>query len=133
MGDSFLLVGGYVDDSLLGVTDTIYKYEHDSWTELETKLPLRGMENLMAIMVDLDIFPSCSGEEVTTQEATSQEATTQGETTQEATTQEVTTPDASDATTQEETTITSAVTSLHGNVSLAFCVISVWMFNTMKS
>ena len=106
MGDSFLLVGGYVDDSLLGVTDTIYKYEHDSWTELETKLPLRGMENLMAIMVDLDIFPPCSDEEATTQKVTTQEATT------------------------ETTTITtSAATSLHGSVSLAIYVISVWMYN----
>ena len=113
MGDTFLLVGGYIDDSFLGVTDTIYKYEHDSWTELETKLPRRGMENLMAMIVDLDIFPPCSDEEATTQEPTTLEATTQEETTQEA------------------TTIASAATSLYGNVSLAFMAISAWIYNTM--
>ena len=125
MGDTFLLVGGYVDDSFLGVTDTIYRYERDSWTELETKLPRRGMENLMAIIVDLDIFPPCSDEEATTQKVTAQEVTTQEATTQEVTTQE--------ATTQETTTITtSAATSLHGSVSLAICVM-YWMYNIWKS
>ena len=64
MGDAFLVIGGYAEDSLLGILDTIYKYERESWTELDTKLPFR-MENLMAIMVDLDIFPSCSDEEGT--------------------------------------------------------------------
>ena len=116
MGDAFLLVGGYINDSLLDITDAIYKYEHGSWTELETKLPFR-MENLMATMVDLDIFPSCSGEEATTQEATTLEATTQ-----EATTQE--------ETTQEATTIASAATSLYGNASLALCFITVWLYKT---
>ena len=121
MGDAFLLVGGYINDSLLGITDAIYKYEHGSWTELETKLPFR-MENLMATMVDLDIFPSCSGEEATTQEATTLEATTLEATTQEATTQE--------ETTQEATTIASAATSLYGNASLALCFITVWLYKT---
>ena len=115
MGDTFLLVGGYVDDSFLGVTDTIYKYEHDSWTELETKLPRRGMENLMAMIVDLDIFPPCSDEEATTQKVTTQEVTTQ------------------EATTQETTTITTSVaTSLHEGVSHAICVM-YWMYNIWKS
>ena len=124
MDDTFLLVGGYIDDSLLGITDAIYKYEHGSWTELETKLPFR-MENLMASMVDLDIFPSCTDEEMTTQEVTTQEATTQEENTQE-----ITTLDVTDATSPTTTTaITSAATSLHGNVSLAFLVISAWIYN----
>ena len=103
MDDTFLLVGGYIDDSLLGITDAIYKYEHGSWTELETKLPFR-MENLMASMVDLDIFPSCTDEEMTTQEVTTQEATTQEATTQEENTQEITTLDATDATSPTTTT-----------------------------
>ena len=52
--ESFLLVGGYNSD------DSIYKYQkdNDTWTLLETRLP-SAATNPIAMMVDVDIFPSC--------------------------------------------------------------------------
>ena len=68
LGDTFLLVGGYyeADDFPIwtdGDLDTIWKYEPstDSWTLLDTKIPFR-MENPIALMVDIDIFPDCAQE-----------------------------------------------------------------------
>ena len=61
-GEAFLLVGGYVGDVAgIDVTDTIYKYEilDDSWTLLDTKIPFPCYVPI-ALMVDIDIFPSCS-------------------------------------------------------------------------
>ena len=66
LGESFLLVGGYyeADDFPIwtdGDLDTIWKYEHstDSWTLLDTKIPFPCYVPI-ALMVDIDIFPSCS-------------------------------------------------------------------------
>ena len=68
LGESFLLVGGYyeADDFPIwtdGDLDTIWKYEPstDSWTLLDTKIPFR-MEEPIALMVDIDIFPDCAQE-----------------------------------------------------------------------
>ena len=51
--DSFLVVGGYD-------LDTIYKYEQetDTFELMESRLPY-PVENPIAILVDVDIFPSC--------------------------------------------------------------------------
>ena len=59
-GDSFLLVGGYHIENPTEATDTIYKYEipSDSWTLLDTRIPY-NVSSPIALMVDLDIFPSC--------------------------------------------------------------------------
>ena len=60
-GESFLLVGGcHAGDNLREVTDTIYKYEvlSESWTLLDTRIPYKVVSPI-ALMVDLDIFPSC--------------------------------------------------------------------------
>jgi len=59
-GESFLLVGGYHIDNLNENTDTIYKYEvlSGSWTLLDTRIPY-NVTAPIAMMVDLDIFPSC--------------------------------------------------------------------------
>jgi len=74
LGETFLLVGGFISDTFPQSTDTIYQYEKlsDSWTLLNTKIPYRS-ENPMALMVDIDIFPSCS---TTTTTATSADSTT---------------------------------------------------------
>ena len=64
LDESFLLVGGYLsDDDFPSKSNTIYKYEkqNDSWTLLDTKIPFH-VANPIALMVDIDIFPSCSGE-----------------------------------------------------------------------
>ena len=64
LSESFLLVGGFIDDQPFPVpenTNTIYKYEDDSWTELETKIPYY-VQFPVAMMVDIDIFPPCPGE-----------------------------------------------------------------------
>ena len=62
-GESFLLVGGYVGydvSPITGTIDSIYQYEilSDSWTLLDTKIPFNAY-NVIALMVDIDIFPSC--------------------------------------------------------------------------
>ena len=59
--ESFLLVGGY--SGIAGghvMLDTIYKYQkgNDSWSLLETKMPSPARDPV-AMMVDVDIFPSC--------------------------------------------------------------------------
>ena len=61
--ETFLLVGGFLSDDRPSYSDSIYKYEKqdDSWTLLDTKIPFR-VSNPIALMVDIDIFPSCSGE-----------------------------------------------------------------------
>ena len=52
--DSFVLVGGNGNmDSLLR-----YQPESDTWIELPSKLKV-GREDLIAILVDVDIFPEC--------------------------------------------------------------------------
>ena len=63
LDETFLLVGGFLSDDYPSYSDSIYKYEKqdDSWTLLDTKIPFR-VRNLIALMVDIDIFPSCSGE-----------------------------------------------------------------------
>ena len=52
LDETFLLVGGY--------SDTIYKYQkdNDTWTLMETRLP-SAVRSPIAMMVDVDIFPSC--------------------------------------------------------------------------
>ena len=69
-GETFLLVGGFISDTFPQSTDTIYQYEKlsDSWTLLNTKIPYRA-ENPMALMVDIDIFHSCSETTTTTTSA----------------------------------------------------------------
>lgn len=56
--ESFLLVGGY--DGYPLTLDTIYKYnkDNDTWSLLETRLPSPA-EKPIALLVDIDIFPSC--------------------------------------------------------------------------
>ena len=64
LGESFLLVGGsLIEDAFPKLSKTIYKYEKlsDSWTLLNATLPHRA-GNPVALMVDIDIFPSCSDE-----------------------------------------------------------------------
>ena len=65
--DSFLVVGGY------GL-DTIYKYEQetDTFELMESRLPY-PVDGPIAILVDVDIFPSCTS---TTTVATTTVATT---------------------------------------------------------
>ena len=68
LNGTFLLVGGYDSDSpdcnsnpFNGCAlDTIYRYEKldDSWTLLETKLPIAAAKPV-AMMVDIDIFTPC--------------------------------------------------------------------------
>ena len=60
-GETFLLVGCYVDVGLFLATDDIYKYEKlsDSWTLLDTKIPFPSFVPI-ALMVNIDIFPPCS-------------------------------------------------------------------------
>ena len=60
-GESFLLVGGEYFENLAETTDTIYRYEtlSDSWTLLDTRIPY-NVSSPIALMVDIDIFPSCS-------------------------------------------------------------------------
>ena len=57
--DTFLIVGGlHYAEGL----DKIYRYEKesDSWTEQEATLPVEtGIAAPVAMMVDIDIFPSC--------------------------------------------------------------------------
>ena len=63
LGESFLLVGGFLSDAWPKYLDTIYKYEKlsDSWTLLNATIPYRAGAPI-ALMVDIDIFPSCSDE-----------------------------------------------------------------------
>ena len=64
LSESFLLVGGFIDDQPFPLpenTNAIYKYEDESWTELETKIPYY-VQFPVAMMVDIDIFPPCPGE-----------------------------------------------------------------------
>ena len=58
MEESFLLVGGYGCCPM--DLDTIYKYhkDNDSWALLEARLPSPAYRPI-AILVDVDIFPSC--------------------------------------------------------------------------
>ena len=60
--ESFLLVGGWAYTAISDYVDmtSIYRYEklNDSWTLLETRLPVPLVEPV-AMMVDLDIFPPC--------------------------------------------------------------------------
>ena len=55
--ESFLIVGGFHG---LEYLDTIWRYEKDSdtWTRLEVILPGVVIAPI-AMMVDIDIFPSC--------------------------------------------------------------------------
>ena len=55
--DTFLIVGGMHCYMFL---DTIYRYERDSdsWTRLDTELP-GYVAAPVAMMVDIDIFPTC--------------------------------------------------------------------------
>ena len=69
-GESFLLVGGEVGydvSPISGRTDAIYQYEilDNSWTLLDAKLPFNRSVPV-ALMVDIDIFPSCSDGATTT-------------------------------------------------------------------
>ena len=63
LGESFLFVGGFLSDGWPKYSNRIYKYEKlsDSWTLLNATIPYRA-GNPMALMVDIDIFPSCSDE-----------------------------------------------------------------------
>ena len=58
--DSFLIVGGGSDTPSYGFLDTIYKYEADadSWTLLHQSLT-RPLIWTGALMVDVEIFPTC--------------------------------------------------------------------------
>ena len=57
MDESFLIVGGSGSGMDL---DTIYKYQkdNDSFALLDARLP-SPVANPIAMMVDVDIFPSC--------------------------------------------------------------------------
>ena len=57
--DTFLIVGGlHYGEGLNNIIR--YEKETDSWTELETKLPVEfGIAAPISLMVDIDIFPPC--------------------------------------------------------------------------
>ena len=59
LDDTFLIVGGKGYSSY-DFSDRIYRYDqfNDSWTLLEARLP-SAAQFPVAMMVDIDIFPSC--------------------------------------------------------------------------
>ena len=118
VGDTFIVVGGF-DGGIRRYLDTIYKYEplDDSWTLLETKLPFKK-GNVMALMVEIDIFPPCSDGATAPSSSGTSSATETSSTAETSSTTEMTT------TTEGE----SAAATIH--YSLVLLIVCVSLYNT---